>query len=84
MQISISVRFLQLELTAWFLANYPSCLVCLQNEWQTPLHIAALEGDENMLKFLYLCKANPNILDKVRQREELYKRKDYIEQSVSI
>ncbi|KAI2653199.1 Ankyrin-1 [Labeo rohita] len=39
--------------------------VCLQNEWQTPLHIAALEGDENMLKFLYHCKANPNILDKM-------------------
>ncbi|KTF88881.1 hypothetical protein cypCar_00042086, partial [Cyprinus carpio] len=51
--------------TEWCLANYPSCLVCLQNEWQTPLHIAALEGDENMLKFLYHCKASPNILDKM-------------------
>jgi hypothetical protein len=32
--------------------------------WQTPLHIAAEAGDENLVKFFYLCKANPNIADK--------------------
>jgi hypothetical protein len=28
------------------------------------MHIAAAEGEENLLKFFYLCKANPNVPDK--------------------
>lgn len=30
---------------------------------QTPLHIAAEVGDENLCKFFYLCKANPHLTD---------------------
>ncbi|XP_072269322.1 uncharacterized protein [Pyxicephalus adspersus] len=38
-----------------------------EDEGQTPLHIAAWEGDEVMLKFLHQCKANPNITDKLER-----------------
>lgn len=40
----------------------------LQGLWQTPLHIASEAGDENLVKFFYLCKANPNIADKEGER----------------
>lgn len=36
-----------------------------QEEGQTPLHIAAWEGDVLLLKLFYQSKANPNITDKV-------------------
>lgn len=36
----------------------------LQGIGQTPLHVASELGDENLVKFFYLCKANPNITDK--------------------
>ncbi|XP_068094527.1 serine/threonine-protein phosphatase 6 regulatory ankyrin repeat subunit B-like [Hyperolius riggenbachi] len=38
---------------------------CQNAESQTPLHIAAWEGDEIMVKFLHQCKANPNITDQL-------------------
>jgi len=28
------------------------------------MHIASELGDDNLVKFFYLCKANPNIADK--------------------
>lgn len=37
-----------------------------QEDGHTPLHIAAWEGDEAMVKYLYQMKANPNLTDKVR------------------
>ena len=35
-----------------------------QSDGQTPLHLAAALGDEALVKFFFLCKANPNITDK--------------------
>ncbi|XP_074641301.1 uncharacterized protein LOC141899048 [Tubulanus polymorphus] len=40
--------------------------VDLQNhEGKTALHLAAWEGDELLIKYLYQCKANPNVYDKI-------------------
>uniref|UniRef100_A0A8D0GQK8 Ion transport domain-containing protein n=1 Tax=Sphenodon punctatus TaxID=8508 RepID=A0A8D0GQK8_SPHPU len=36
-------------------------------EGQTPLHLGAWEGDEALLKFFALCKASPNIADKMER-----------------
>lgn len=47
----------------WYFSSLP--VLSLQGEGQTPLHVAAWEGDELMLKFFYQYKANPNITDKV-------------------
>jgi ankyrin repeat protein len=32
-------------------------------EGQTALHIAAADGDENIVKYLHMLHANPNISD---------------------
>ncbi len=34
-----------------------------QSEGQTALHIAAADGDENIVKYLHMLHANPNISD---------------------
>ena len=36
----------------------------LQNEGQTPLHMAAIMGDEQFIKFLHMVGAKPNLQDK--------------------
>ena len=36
-----------------------------QDDGHTPLHIAAWEGDDQMLRFFHQHRANPNIVDKV-------------------
>ncbi|XP_075684046.1 uncharacterized protein LOC142652280 [Rhinoderma darwinii] len=48
---------------AKLLVEYGACVDCQNGEGQTPLHIAAWEGDEMTVKFLYQSKANPNITD---------------------
>ena len=35
----------------------------LQAEGQTALHIASLNGDENMIRTLYLARANATLVD---------------------
>ena len=39
------------------------CKHVLQAEGQTVLHIASLNGDENMTRTLYLARANPSVTD---------------------
>ena len=41
--------------------NITSASTYLQAEGQTALHIAASEGDENVVKYLHILHANPNI-----------------------
>lgn len=53
----------ELELSK-LLVEYGAMVDEQNDEGQTPLHIVAWEGDEILLKFLYQCKANPNIVDK--------------------
>src|SRR5690625_3391539 len=36
----------------------------LQNDGQTPLHMAAIMGAEHLIKFLHMVGAKPNIQDK--------------------
>lgn len=50
----------------WQLMTMP---LSLQEDGHTALHVAAWEGDEPMMKFLFQMKANPHILDKVRGLE---------------
>ncbi|XP_053348677.1 transient receptor potential cation channel, subfamily N, member 1 [Clarias gariepinus] len=47
------------------LVEFNGNLDCQNDEGQTPLHIAAWEGDQAMLKFFYYRIANPNIVDKL-------------------
>lgn len=35
-----------------------------QNDGKTALHIASINGDENLIKVLFVLKADPNIPDK--------------------
>ena len=44
---------------------HASAFDILQQDGFSPLHVAASEGDENLVKFLLSNKANPYIADKV-------------------
>lgn len=39
--------------------------LCLQNEGLAPLHISAIQGDEQMIRFLHGAGAESNLTDKV-------------------
>ena len=39
----------------------------MQNDGHTALHISALLGDENLIKYFHAIKANPNIYDKAER-----------------
>ena len=50
-----------------FLENYSDNIFDvnhIDNRQRTPLHNAAVKGDNGVLKGLLITKANPNILDK--------------------
>ena len=47
------------------------CKHVLQAEGQTVLHIASLNGDENMTRTLYLARANPSVTDNEGNNETI-------------
>ncbi|XP_042716879.2 protein tyrosine phosphatase type IVA 3 isoform X4 [Chrysemys picta bellii] len=59
-----SCRKRDVEVTK-ILVEYGAVVDCQNDEGQTPLHVAAWEGDEALLKFFHHCKANPNVADKM-------------------
>lgn len=46
-------------------------VILLQDDGHSPLHIAAWEGDEAMVKYLNTMKANAYITDKVNDRQQI-------------
>ncbi len=60
--LHITARKKDLELCR-FLVDAGADVDAVNENGQTPLHIGSELGEENLLKFLYLCKANPHLAD---------------------